>query len=170
MTKDEWKKSYSGVVSTLYSAILWRSKKRGWGELSFTLEDFKVWFPLNGGADKYVAWAKADYKRGLKPSVDRMDVLGKYLFENMQVLTSQENKRKGDLEKEILWGKKIAQVDLSGNVIAVYSSAKFAAKYMGVDQDKINRCARTGHKTSGSYWKYLTDFKHAYSKSPLSQR
>lgn len=53
-------------------------------------------------------------------------------------------------------GKEIAQLDMNGNVVQRFSSAKKAAEYIGGDNSAICKCANGVTKTSyGFIWKWL---------------
>lgn len=88
--------------------------------------------------------------------MDRIDCLLGYTFDNMQVITAQENRKKGDEEKIILWGKPVHQVSLSGNVVAKYPNIKKAMEMTGINRNNISSVLHGKRKTAGGYkWEII---------------
>ena len=59
--------------------------------------------------------------------------------------------------------KRIAQLDLSGKEIAIYSSINQAAKETGINKQCISFCANGKYKQAGGYlWKFITSPHSAY--------
>ena len=83
--------------------------------------------------------------------MDRINPLKGYTFDNMQVITAEENRKKGDEEKIILWGKPVCQISNSGIVIANYSSIKVASKLTNINKNNISSVLNGKRKTAGGY-------------------
>lgn len=80
---------------------------------------------------------------------------------NLEWVTAQENKQHAvcnGLIKKFGLQKSVAQMDLTGNVIAIFKSATEAARVVGVSQGNIsNVCRGYGNKRKdGSYVKHFT--------------
>ena len=53
-------------------------------------------------------------------------------------------------------GKKIAQLDLNGNIIKVYSSSRQASLELGISQGNISLCCNGKRRTANGFkWKYI---------------
>lgn len=107
MTQQEMKRecnrrynrSKKGVVSRLYGQQKTSSQRRGHNPPSYTKEELKEWLykqPLFHRL--YSNWEKSDYASNLKPSIDRVDSDKGYAFTNIQLVTWEQNNRKGYLE------------------------------------------------------------------------
>lgn len=132
-----------------------RSRNKEYGKLSFSLMEFRQWFEQNGNT-VFNQWCMSSWEKEMRPSVDRINPLGKYTFENMQVLTAKENRKKGDHEKEILWGKAVRQEDMSGKLVALYPSIKIAVRATGFNQSLISMACNGLRKQTGGYkWSFV---------------
>lgn len=135
-----------------------RTRRKGLVKLTFSLEQFREWFEREqvGGRQVYNEWVMSSWKKEKRPSVDRVDPRCHYTFDNMQVITAQENRIKGDKEKELLWGNRIKQMTLDGKLIAIYPSMKAAIKITGVNQGLLSMACNGQRKQTGGYkWEVL---------------
>ena len=90
-----------------------------------------------------------------RPSIDRIDCLNGYQFQNMQILTAKRNRKKGDKEKIILWGKPVRQMDNNGVVVAKYPNIKKAMEITKINKNNISSVLNGKRKTAGGYcWEY----------------
>jgi hypothetical protein len=151
----KWVKTLNGKINTLYDNIRRRSKERWLCEPSFTIQEFRDWFLANKGMELYNNWVSSNYRKDLRPSVDRIDCKLKYDFDNMQVITFKENIQKGRKEKIILRGKEIKQIDKDGSVLNIFPSSKAAAKAVKGKFRTIQAAARTGFYHRGFRWEYV---------------
>lgn len=91
-----------GVLKRIFHHIKERKIKH-----NFSYEEFCNWCYENNFKKKYDCWVKSNYNNKIKPSVDRIDDYGIYDFSNMQLITWNENWRKGiDGKKNISAYKK----------------------------------------------------------------
>lgn len=71
------------------------SKYRGHTPPSYSLKEFREWlFNQKNFKLLFNNWVKSDYKKDKRPSVDRLDNLQGYFFDNIQLLTWEENNEK----------------------------------------------------------------------------
>lgn len=83
-----------------------------------------------------------------RPSIDRIDNDGNYIFNNCQFLEMKINSGKN---KEV----PILQFDLHGNLIKEWSSATKAGKAIGINRSCISACIRKITKFSAGFiWRY----------------
>lgn len=95
----------------------------------------------------FYEWAKGGYRAGL--TLERVDVNGGYCPENCRWATRQEqarNKRNN---------VRVAQCDMSGNVICVWGTMGEAAENTRATMQNIWSCCNGKAKSAGGYvWKY----------------
>ena len=104
---QKYRKTKKGVITSIYNKQIQSSKKRGMNPPEYNLDEFRTWC-MSQDSFHYLfeIWEQEKYARWSKPSVDRIDCLKGYIFDNIQIMTAGDNKRKGDLEKRILWDQK----------------------------------------------------------------
>ena len=96
----KWSQKLRGVTSIIY-----RTQKRGAIKRKqhlpvYTLGDFRIWcFSHPLFFKLFIYWRDNGHKRLDKPSVDRIDILKSYTFDNLQVMSCGENIRKGRYER-----------------------------------------------------------------------
>lgn len=88
--------------------------------------------------------------------MDRIDPLGGYTFDNMQVITAKENRIKGDAEKMVLWGKPVHQISMSGVVLAKYPNIHTAMQITKINRNNISSVLHGKRKSAGGYkWEVI---------------
>lgn len=150
-----WRLTYKGLTANLYAKILERSRTNNKKNSQFTLGQFRIWFENNDGHRLWDKWRRNGYDSLERPSVDRIDCLNGYHFQNMQILTSKGNRQKGDKEKIILWGKPIRQMDINGMVVAKYPNIKKAMEITKINRNNISSALSGRRKTAGGFrWEF----------------
>ena len=84
--------SPKGVFRVIYKTQKRHQKLRGHGELPYTKEQLVAWMVGNGFYSLFDRWVESDYKKHLKPSVDRVNDLNGYSFDNVRLGTWQDNR------------------------------------------------------------------------------
>jgi len=151
---NKYRKTLKWVITNIYSHQKSRSINR-WFSIWYSLKELQEWCSSN---DKFV---ELYYKRlenptrWNKPSIDRKNCFYWYTFDNIQVMTSLENKIKWDKEKEVIRWKPITQYDIYGNKVKDYKSIKQAVKETWCWQWLISSCLswKRNH-TWWFIWKY----------------
>lgn len=153
---QRWRQTYKGLTANLYAKILERSRRNNKDNAQFNLGEFREWLSQTDIHRLYGRWQRSGYKTDRRPSVDRIDPLRGYTFDNMQVITAKENRVKGDEEKIVLWGIPIHQISMSGNVIAKYPSIKVASQITGINRNNISTVINKKRKSAGGYkWEVI---------------
>lgn len=147
----KYQKTPKGVLNIIYRNQLLREKRRGI-KVNYTYEEFKQKY-LN--SDEYLKlyndWVKSGYEANLKPSFDRIDNKKDYSFENLQIMTWEENNKKGRKEN----CKKVNQYNLNGTFIKSYNSIIEASIETNTYHANISACCKGKlNKTGGYIWKY----------------
>ena len=157
---ERWRQTYKGLTANLYAKVKERSRRNSKNNAEFTLAEFRIWLEQTNIHRLFGRWEKCGYKTDRRPSIDRINPLRGYTFENMQVITAEENRSKGDAEenrskgdaeKIILWGKPVCQISFSGVVIATYPNIKMASQITKINKNNISSCVCGKRKTAGGY-------------------
>lgn len=151
-----WRRTYNGLVTNLYAKIRERSKRNGRQNHEFTLGEFKAFVAQTDIRRLYERWAKCGFQTDRRPSIDRIDALRGYTFDNMQVITAKENRVKGDAEKMVLWGKPVHQLSMSGVVLAKYPNIHTAMEITRINRNNISSVLHGKRKSAGGYkWEVI---------------
>lgn len=172
MSKEEQKRRQSaswkiyfrtkkGVSASLYGHIRARKRDNTNKEVDYSLKQFRDWLSQTNFDKIFIKWESLDHPKNEYPSVDRIDCLEGYQFSNMQVIPYKENRKKGEQEKLILWGKKIFQYSMDDELIAIYPSIKHAWMATGISRGNISSVAGGARESAGGYkWKFDKKLKN----------
>lgn len=99
--RAKYLKTAHGVIQTIVHSQRSSSKKRGQELPVWSVDEFYTYALADSSFCKlYSEWVKSGHNRDLKPSVDRIDCLLPYTWDNIQFMTAYENKHiKGVKEK-----------------------------------------------------------------------
>ncbi len=151
-----------GLVIGIYADQKASSKRRGHTPPTYTVEELRQFFKDSPVANKlYREWKLSGYRKGLRPSVDRLDDSYGYSLGNIQLMTWAENKAKGHADKKSGRMKKcnnkaVIQMDLDGSFIAEYHSVAEVSRVLGINRRNIAQCCTVSNrKTAGGFkWKF----------------
>ena len=146
----------NGVITMIYSKQRSQSKLRGHAEPSYSKRDFTYWILSQPLFNKlFKEWEKSGYDKTIKPSCDRLDDYKGYSFDNIRLITWQENvdKAYADRKKGVnnKVSKAVKQYSLCGEVIAEYHSLREAERQTGVFNSGISACCLGKYKKYGGY-------------------
>jgi len=127
MAFKSWYKTKRGVIFHIYSGQRERNKKKFGCEPEYTRSEFYDYCMLDPGFNVlFSEWVKSGYKKMKRPSIDRIDNAIGYSFDNIQVMTWQENY---DKEQSSRSNKRaVLQYNLDGIFIREFESAKEVKK------------------------------------------
>lgn len=150
----KYRNTLKWVITNIYNHQKERSIKK-WFIIWYTLNELQKRCFWNDSFVEIYNKRKESPSRWTKPSIDRINCLKWYTFDNIQVMTSLENKLKGDKEKEILRWKKVTQYDIYWNKIQTFYSIKAAVTATWCWQPLISSCllGKRNH-TWWFIWKY----------------
>lgn len=148
----KYQRSVDGLIAKIYSNQRQRCRDRNKPMPKYSLEQLRKWCK---GQDKfshfYSVWVKSKYNKKKTPSIDKINPLGNYTFDNMQIMTWLENHEKGRKERNITQGKRIYQLNLKGKRIKKFISITDAFKETGIDFRQISNVLCGRAKTAHGY-------------------
>lgn len=104
-------------------------------------------------------WEESNYSSNLSPSIDRIDDYGIYSFDNIQLMTWEQNNRKGNHYQKNGLNRKnsiaVNQYTLDGDFLTSFHSLMEAERQTGVSNTSISRvCRNLAHTAGGFKWEY----------------
>jgi len=161
-----FRKTKNGFSCTIYSTQRKSSNKRNNSMPNYTLNEFRNWlFNTTKFELLYNNWVDNGYCTNLCPSVDRKDDYKPYTLDNIQLMTWDENKRKGHRDRKNGINNKVSKAVVGINkqtssVIEFYS-IKEAGRRTGLSQGNISQCClgKTYKSVGGYKWKFKTKTK-----------
>ena len=155
---NSYDKTEKGVIRVMYKTQRSNSKRRGHKPPSYTKAELKEWLYKNGFKNLFQKWKDSGYNRWMKPSVDRIDDTKGYSFDNIRLVTAQENLDHAIRDKmhgKGTQGKACKKVECykDGKLIAEYVSFSDACRSVGYNME---RSIKTGKpdKKNGFVWRY----------------
>lgn len=158
-TDESYDKTEKGVIRVIYKTQIANSKRRKMDLPNYTKEELKEWLYNNNFKKLYDNWVLSNFNKMMKPSIDRLDDYKPYTFENIRLVTWQDNKN--HQINDVLNGtgksgkicKSVIQIDYNGNILAEYHSFSFARKMVGYSMEKNIKNGKPSKK-DGTYWRY----------------
>lgn len=92
--KGAYDRTEHGVIRVMYKTQKRNQKVRGMGVIPYTKEELREWLYQHGFKELYLNWKCSGYKSVLKPSVDRLNAYLGYSFDNIELVTWEENRRR----------------------------------------------------------------------------
>lgn len=150
-----YRKTKKGVLTNIYN----HCKNRR--NVNFTLKEFQNKY-INDSkfAELYNNWVKHNYDILYKPTIDRIDCLKDYFFENVHWLSWNENRFKQRMEFKRIRAKEIFKIQ-DGKVLKRYKSQQEAIKDTGLSQGNLSSCLNGRRRYCGGYeWKYADIYEN----------
>ncbi|MEQ7028366.1 hypothetical protein [Enterococcus gallinarum] len=131
-TTEIYRHKPKGMLTNLYHKMNHRNKKNGYGDLAFTLNDFKDWaFKSEEFLYLFDVWVQSGYSKKFKPSVDRKNPYKGYQFDNMQWMFWFNNYQKGINEVAKKKRKPILMYK-EGMYLGKFKSIEDAREFLGM--------------------------------------
>ncbi len=167
-TTQRFRKTPKGVLTNLYSKMGERNRKKGFGDLPFTLKELHDRYLRDTAYLKlFESWEASGFEKEKKPSFDRTNPTIGYSFQNMELKTWGENRAKADWEKSFVYTTPVVMCDKNGVEIREFGSTKEASKMTGIPQSGITACCQGLYKqTHGYIFRYRGD-KFKFKKSHI---
>jgi hypothetical protein len=150
-----------GIIKSIFSHQISSSKARSHNKPEYTFDELHAYLINNQIFNNlYNAYVASDFNQWKAPTVDRLDETKGYSFDNIQIVSFDENKRNHDegrktgkiITKQMI---PILKYSKQGEFICEYPSIGMAARDVGHDGSHITRCAKGGRPTAGGYiWKF----------------
>lgn len=150
----KYKETPKGVLNTIYRNQKNKEKRKGI-KVEYTYKEFKEKYLKDSIFIKlYNNWISNNCESRYKPSFDRIDHLKNYSFDNLQIITWEENNKKG--RQEVM--KAVNKYDLNNNFLKSYKSIVEASEDIGIYKSNISSCCKGKTKTCGGFiWKYAKE-------------
>lgn len=157
-------RTISGVIRKIYSRQRESCRNRGHEFPTYSRIELETWVstqPLFFAL--YQDWVNSNYERDLAPSIDRKDDYKSYTFDNIQVMSWEDNRTKSYCSKKTISSreklgiarKSTFQFSLSGVFIKEFPSTHKAGKTTGINAKNISSCCRGELLSAGGYlWSY----------------
>ncbi len=158
---DKTYHTIGGRVSVLYTSQVSRSNKYGWESPNYTRDELLDWVTSQENYEQlFNDWKDSGYSRDKSLSIDRLDDYKPYSFDNIRLVTWEENNQKGRADKVTGINTKgltpVRQLDLDGNVIAEYHSIMAAQRQTGVNNSHIYNACKGYRMMNGKQKTVLT--------------
>ena len=152
-----------GILTVIYKTQKANSKRRGHREPEYTKSELKNWlFSQSFFHELFDNWVKSDFKKELKPSIDRINDDIHYKLDNIRITTWEENNNKenekrkiGKVDNPVFAKKAVMQYDKYDNFIQEYKSLTEAYRLTSVLRQDIYKVCIGKRKTAGGFvWRY----------------
>jgi hypothetical protein len=156
--EDSYDKTEKGVIRVIYKTQKLHSKDRGHPLPAYSKKELAEWMYKNGFKELYNNWVKNGYDNKLKPSIDRLDDNKPYTFDNIRLVTWQEN-----IEHRLKYiRKKVYCLDENFNLLKIYNSITEAINDVGYSFRGILNKNKTDRKNK-FYWFTEKEYKEKFS-------
>lgn len=160
---NKYSRTLEGFIRTRFLAQKKISKARGHNPPNYTFKEFRLWMlSRKNFKPLFKKWIESGYDRNFTPSVDRLDDYKGYSFDNIQLMTWNENRAKG--HRDVFTGKNrkrtitILQYTKDFIFIKEHFSGLSAERETGIFHSGINKCCRGKLKSSGDFiWRYKNE-------------
>ena len=160
----EYRRTKDGVVTKIYSHQVEYSKLREHNPPAYTKGELKDWmFSQEIFHEIYDNWVSSGYLKGLKPSCDRTDDYQGYNLDRLQLMTWNDNNKKGCEDRKNGVNNKQSKSIISTHKITgkemEYYSIRHAERETSINNANISKCClgKGNYKSAGGYyWRFKT--------------
>ena len=135
-----YRRTFPGFLTLVYANQKMTSKKAQRPPPAYTKIELGEWLQKQPNFQAlWDSWVASDYDRDLSPSVDRINPKIPYIISNIRLVTFRKNHQNqvdASLSGEYLNtnAKAVRQLDMDGNLIAVYPSVSLALRTIGANK------------------------------------
>jgi len=149
-------KTKKQLIAQIYDNQRTCSRGRGHRPPEYNQRELSEWlFSQELFHKLYDEWKQSGFMSKLVPSVDRKHDEIHYCMNNIQLMTWDENRAKGNRDKGTRRKIAIVQLHKDGTYIATFDSGKDASIELGVSKQAINAVLKGRSKTAGGFkWGY----------------
>lgn len=150
---SKYRKTKKGVLTNIYHHC--KSRRN----IEFTLKEFQIKYLEDNTFNKlYNEWVKNNYNIQFKPTLDRIDCLKNYSFDNIHWLSWNDNRYKQRMELKRIRAKKVLMIK-ENMIIKEFNSQREAVLETGLSQSNLSLCLNDKRKYCGGYqWKYKDEY------------
>lgn len=150
----EARRTKKGLAIHIYKHQKQASKKRHHPQPSYTKDEFVKWCLDQEIFHRlYTNWVGSNYSKWSVPSADRLDDYKPYSFDNIQLVSYQDNFDKGNKDRREGRNNKMSKgvncYSLDGVLIRSYPSIRRASRDTGINQTSIGTVCRGKTVRSG---------------------
>lgn len=171
----DYARSKDGIASKIYSSQRKCSRARSHPYPSYSIDELRVWLLSQDVFHKlHDAWVDSGYSKALAPSCDRIKDELPYSFDNLQLMTWQDNFDKsfttsGRLNAYDSSKKMVFQYSLQSELINSFESSIAAEKVTAVASSNIRLCCNKKLLSAGGFlWSFSNLEAPRLSKKQLS--
>lgn len=149
----------SQLIRKMYNAQISRSKKRGHHPPKYSLTELRIWMLSQDiFHELFKEWVDSEKQEMKIPTCDRLDNTKGYTFDNIRIVTLQENLKQAGLDTILGVDKRtctpIKQYSMQGQFIKEHHSISAAARSINGDSNAISKCKNGKQKFhKGFIWK-----------------
>jgi len=145
-----YRKTKNGLIQRIYLLQRKACRERDHKYPLYNLKMLRVWcLSQLKFHELYDNWVDSGYNTNLVPSCDRLDNKKTYMFDNIQIVTWQENKNHcyEDMRNGIIANLKpsipIIQISINNKIISRFRSSIEAERFMDLNSNKISYIIKT---------------------------
>ena len=135
-------KSKKSMIYKMHQNQEVRSRKRGHALPAYTRVELYMWFLKQENSDRlYQAWVKSGFLRSKAPSVDRLDDAKGYSFDNIQLITTEQNNKSANKDRRKGMDATSINVILKrfGKELGIYPSITIAASSINYTKSTLSK-------------------------------
>lgn len=156
---NKYQKTFKGLTSCIYQRQKRSSKKRDHQKPSYTLDELREWIKKQKNfLQLFKEWEKSNYDTFKKPSIDRLDNSKGYNFDNIELVTWEENLNRGRCDRNYCVKSVSMVCKYSNEKLKTFESISEAAKYLKKDRQAVTHIRRSAlsssHTAYGYKWVY----------------
>jgi len=159
-------KTESLHVSILYSRVASSHVTRNLPKIKYSKADLSKWLYSNGYKGLYKKWKRTGFRKGMSPSLDRLDTEQGYELNNLELVTWNVNQlrayrdRKANVGRMAKDNEQVVQLTTNGEYVKEYGSVSEASRETGVNRGNISSSKDGRLKSAGGFlWVSKTEYE-----------